>query len=93
MNWKKTSASALVAGGLFGADEAQAHYLRLISPSAANKGFMSHAMSGNYAYTARFKSVARDDATATAFWSEASEKHFKNDPEWKSRVAAATVGH
>jgi len=71
------------------ADEAQAHYLRLISPSAANKGFMSRAMSGNYAYTASFKSVARDEATATAFWSEAIEKHFKNEPEWRSRISPA----
>jgi hypothetical protein len=69
------------------ADEAQAHYLRLIAPTAANKGFMSRAMSGNYAYTSLFQSVARDEATATAFWGEAVEKHFKNEPEWRSRIA------
>ncbi len=68
------------------ADEAQAHYLRLISPSAANKGFMARAMSGNFAYTALLKSVAKDEATATAFWSEATEKHFKNEPEWQTRI-------
>lgn len=68
------------------ADEAQAHYLRLFAPTAANKGFMGRAMSGNYAYTASFKSVARDEATATAFWGEAAEKHFKKEPAWQARL-------
>lgn len=68
------------------ADEAQVHYLRLMAPTAANKGFMSKAMTGNYAYTATFKSVAKDEATASAFWREATEKHFKNEPAWQSRT-------
>ena len=69
-----------------GADEAQAHYMRLIAPTAANKGFMGRAMSGNYAYTASFKSVDRVAATAAAFWGEAAEKHFKNEPAWQARL-------
>ena len=68
-------------------DEAQTHYLRLIAPKASNKGFMSRAMSGNYTYTASFKSVARDEATA--FWGEATEKHFKNEPAWQARLHPA----
>jgi len=74
-------------------DEAQAHYLRMIAPTAANQTFMARAFTGHYVYTAVFKTIVRTDPAALEFWTEAGEKHFKNDPEWKSRVRNVAGAH
>lgn len=72
-------------------DEAQAHYLPMIAPAAANKGFMTRALGGNFVYTAVFKDIVRDEAAAAEFWGDAIEKHFKNEPAWSSRIAGRSV--
>ena len=72
-------------------DQAQAHYLRIIAPAAASKGFMARAFSADYAYTAVFTSIVRDRAVAKAFWNKAIAKHFKNEPAWSSGLAARSL--
>jgi hypothetical protein len=72
-------------------DQAQAHYLRIIAPAATSKGFMARAFSGDYAYTAVFTSIVRDQAVAKAFWNKAIAKHFKDEPAWSSGLAARSL--
>ena len=66
------------------ADPAQSHYLRLIAADAATKNFMARAFTGGYVYTGAFKAFERGEAAAAAFWAEAGQQHFKNDPAWTS---------
>ena len=68
------------------ADPAQSHYLRLIAPDAASKGFMSRAMAGGYVYIGTFKRFERGADAEGAFWAEAGQEHFKSDPAWTSAV-------
>ena len=72
-------------------DEAQAHYLRMISPAATDQGSMARALSGNLVYTAVFKSIVRGEAAETEFWSEATKEQFKNEPGWTNRIAGRSV--
>jgi hypothetical protein len=68
-------------------DEAQAHYLRIISPEAANQGSMARAFSGNLVYIATFKSIERGEAATAKFWDESIETHFVNERAWASLIA------
>jgi hypothetical protein len=71
------------------ADAAEAHYLRMIAPTAAREGSFIRAMDGNYAYTGTFKAIDQTDAGATAFWSEAGEKHFKGEEAWRNFIVSS----
>jgi hypothetical protein len=73
------------------ADEAEAHYLRMIDPTAANQTFMARAFTRHYVYTSVFTSIERSKAAETKFWNEATEKHFKNEPAWASRIAGRSA--
>jgi len=73
------------------ADEAETHYLRLVDPTAANQGALVHAMTLHYAYTATPTSIERSETAATKFWTEAAEKHFKNEPAWASCIASRSA--
>lgn len=68
-------------------DEAQAHYLQVLSPAAAQQGSVARAFSGHVVYTAAFKSIERGQAAEATFWDESIEKHFTNEPAWASRIA------
>lgn len=68
-------------------DEAQAHYLQVIAPSAAHQSSMARAFSGHMVYTAAFKSIERGQAAETTFWDESIEKRFTTEPAWASRIA------
>jgi len=68
-------------------DEAQAHYLQVISPAAAHQGSAARAFSGHMVYTAAFKSIERAQAAETTFWDESIEKRFMSEPAWASRIA------
>lgn len=72
-------------------DQAQAHYLRIIAPAAPSKGFMARVFSGEFAYTAEFTSIVREQAVAKAFWNKAIAKHFKYEPAWSSGLAARSL--
>jgi hypothetical protein len=72
-------------------DEAEAHYLRMIDPAAANQAFMARALTGHYVYTSTFTSIERSKKAETEFWNEAAEKHFKNEPAWASRIAGRSA--
>ena len=74
-------------------DQAQAHYLPIIAPAAPSKGFGARAVPGDYAYTAVFTRIVRDQAAAKAFWNRAIAKHFKNEPAWSSGLAARSLTH
>jgi hypothetical protein len=77
------------------ADQAEAHYLRMVAPTAANQNFMARALTRHFVYTSTFTSIERSKTVATEFWNEAIEKHFKNEPAWTNRIArpsAAPVG-
>jgi hypothetical protein len=68
-------------------DEAQTHYLQVISPTAAQQGSAARLFSGNPVYTAAFKSIERGQAAETTFWDESIEKHFASELAWASRIA------
>jgi hypothetical protein len=68
-------------------DQAQAHYLRLVSPAAANQSAFVRALSGNMVYTAAFKSIERGQAAEKEFWDDSIAKHFTNELAWVSRIA------
>jgi hypothetical protein len=71
-------------------DEAQAHYLQVISPAAAQQGSVARAFSGHLVYTGAFKSVERGQAAEQGFWNDALEKHFTNEYAWANRIASRT---
>jgi hypothetical protein len=73
------------------ADEAEAHYLRMIDPTAANQAFMARAFTRHYVYTSTFTSIERSKTAETEFWNEATEKHFKNEPAWASLIAGRSA--
>jgi Ankyrin repeats (3 copies) len=68
-------------------DEAQAHYLQVISPAAAHQGSAARMFSGHVVYSAAFKSIERGPAEETAFWDESIDKRFTNELAWASRIA------
>jgi ankyrin repeat protein len=72
-------------------DQAQAHYLSIIAPAAARKGFVARVFSREFAYTAVFTSVVRDPSAAKAFWNKAIAKHFKNEPAWANGLAVRSL--
>lgn len=76
----ESSSSTKVESG----DPAQSHYIRLISPEGSKHGFMARAFTGNYLYTGAFKVIERGADAASAFWAEAGQQHFKNEPAWTS---------
>jgi hypothetical protein len=73
------------------ADEAEAHYLRMIDPTSASQGPLAHAIAGHPDYTATFTSFERGETATTKFWNDATEKHFKNDPAWATRIASRSA--
>ena len=73
-------------------DEAQSHYLRLIAPTTAKKGFLARAFTYDYAYTATFKSLERDEAAEKGFWVDATDGHFNNEEAWWRIIAAMIDG-
>ena len=68
------------------ADPAQAHYLRLIAPGAARKGFMARAYTSQNVYRAELVGVDREPATANEFWSMARDGVFVSEPAWRAEV-------
>ena len=72
-------------------DEAQTHYLPMISPTAAHQGFMARAFSGNLVYTAVFKSLVRGESAEADFWVGAIREDFKNEPRWTNRIAGRSI--
>lgn len=68
------------------ADDAQNHYLQLVEPGAARKGFHGRAWSGEYMYRAELIELDRTAATERAFWTQARGKIFGGAPEWRARV-------
>jgi hypothetical protein len=70
-----------------GADEAQAHYYRLLAPSAARKGWMTRAYTGSYMYRGELVSVDRGPETQSDYWTVARDAVFDEAPAWKAAVA------
>lgn len=68
------------------ADEAQLHYLQLVEPGAARKGFTGRAMSGEYMYRGELIELDQTASTETAFWTLARGKIFKSAPDWSARI-------
>ena len=68
------------------ADAAQAHYYRMLSPEAAEKGYLARTFSGSAVYRAELESVSKDVATESSFWSRALKKVFKKEPAWQAFV-------
>jgi hypothetical protein len=84
------------------ADEAQAHYFRLISPNAVRDGLFDvllYRIGGvepaldrldvvlrEMYYTAKLDSVAKDAESERAFWGQASDKVFRKLPAWQKQV-------
>ena len=67
-------------------DAAQAHYYRMLSPEAADKGYLARTFSGSAVYRAELEGVSKDVATESAFWSQALKKVFKKEPAWIKEV-------
>ena len=67
-------------------EEDQAHYLRLVEPAAARKGFTGRAMSREYMYRGELIELDQTAATETAFWTLARGKIFDSAPDWSARI-------
>ena len=67
-------------------DEAQAHYLRLLEPDLARKGYFARTFMGGYLYRGDFVSVERGAATESEFWNLAQDRIFAKEPAWAAIV-------
>ncbi|MCZ6726881.1 MAG: M48 family metalloprotease [Acidobacteria bacterium] len=68
------------------ADQAQAHYYRVLLPGAAERGFHARIYHRQQGYTADLKSFAKDAATERGFWTKAHDEAFERDPRWQARA-------
>lgn len=69
------------------ADETQNHYLRLVEPDAARKGFHGRTFSREYMYRGELVETDVTAATEAAFWKLARDKIFEDEPGWRALVA------
>jgi hypothetical protein len=66
--------------------EDEMHYLRLVEPGAARKGFLGRTLSHEYMYRGELIDLDRTAAAETAFWKLALGKIFDRAPDWRARV-------
>lgn len=76
-----------VKAGMKNADEAQAHYAKLIGSgtgiAAPASGYSSFIALGQVTRAAEFKELAKDMDVEGAFWTRAADKAFKSAPLWQ----------
>jgi len=70
------------------ADEAQAHYLRVLDPRAAERGYAARAFTGSYVSLGTLQSGSREPSVETEFWRKAASTVFTREKAWGDRVKA-----
>ena len=68
------------------ADAAQSHFLRLLEPETARRGYTARALLGSALYLGNLRRVDRSPGKEERFLDVAERKVFKKHPEWQSVV-------
>ena len=72
-------------------DDVQTTTLNFIIGHSKTLGVLDRIEGVPYAYPSVITSVERGEAMDSSFWTSAVANHFRNEPEWQSRIRARPV--